>query len=77
MKSKRSILLTSALGIVVALATIGLIPTASAECVCECVYDCSDSTCYCSAEGNSIADCITCLAGACTAVKKATHCPGN
>ncbi len=77
MKSKRSIFLTSALGIVVSLAAIGLIRTASAECVCACTFDCSDSSCFFSANGDSISSCITCIAGACAAAQKATHCPGN
>ena len=77
MKSKRSIFLTSALGIVVALAAIGLIPTASAECVCACTFDCSDSSCFCSASGDSISGCIACVAAACAGAQKATHCPGN
>jgi len=75
MNNKRRRLLISVLGLVVALSSVAWTRIASAMCVCECSYECSENACYCSGEGDSIADCITCVAGACNAAKAATHCP--
>ena len=76
MKRKRLMLLSSILGIMVAISTMGLIRTAKAECTCACVYDCSDNTCYAEFGGNSAADCLKCVAGCCSAAKKSTCRPG-
>ena len=76
MKRKRSMLLGSILGIMVAISTMGLIRTAKADCTCACTYDCSNSSCYAEFSGNSAADCLKCVSGCCSAARTATCRPG-
>lgn len=72
MKRTKLMFLSSILGIMVAISTTGLIPTAKAECTCACTYDCSKDSCYSEFSGNSVADCLTCVAGCCAESKKVT-----
>jgi len=76
-KSKRLMLLSSVLGIMVAISAMTMIRTASAMCVCACVFDCSDHTCHAEFDGDSAADCVTCVIGCCKAAAKAEGCPIN
>ncbi len=75
MKRKRMVFLSTALGILVTISTIGSIRTAKAECSCVCyMTSCSTHTCYSEFSGDSVSSCITCVAGCCAAADKAS-CP--
>ena len=69
MKNKRLGLL-SVLSFMVAIST--MVPTAKADCVCACTFDCSDNSCYAEFSGNSASDCLKCVAGCCKAAQNAT-----
>jgi len=62
-----------AIALTIAISTSGLIRTTKAECVCSCfMTDCGSHSCYAEFSGDSIANCITCVAGCCKTADKIT-----